>query len=298
MEETLDLQSTLSSKVYTSTVVIMPPRSYWPRLQEIRVPNVRELRCGPHITLVYPFLPENLLEEAANLLTPALAQMEAFTITLDTLGKFRNGSSFNLHLRPTVDPPRALHDLQKAIENVFPHCNYVGIKTQGFIPHMSLSSFGGKTAKDLTSQFLQKYELIFKDDPISFQVTEIYICARAGRDPFEVKHAVSLNSAHINPGERPYFGPKTPQISNILFIGNLPRTPDITPESLKLLFPLYTEIVIIKQPDSSSRGCAWIHFETTEQAHNSYKTATKRVLKIGLNEQEIVVKLASLMSYP
>jgi len=228
-----------------------------------------------------------------------IAKIDPFTVTLDTLGKFKNGSCYNLHFRPTADPPRALHDLQKAIERIFPHCNDVDIiSDDGFTPHMSLASFEGKDSKELKNQFMEKYGPLFNDDPINFQVTEIYICARSGNDPFEVKHVLSLKSARINPEERPYFGPKSPQISNILFIGNLPRIPEVTPESLKPLFPLSTEIVIIKQPDSSSRGCAWLHFETTEQAHNSYNTATKRALKIGPKAQEITVNLASRMCYP
>jgi len=286
-------------KVTTSTIIIMPPRSLWPKIQQIRVANIHELRAGPHISLTYPFIHEKLLPDAAVLLIPVIAKIKPFTITLQDFGMFENGNDVNLHLKPEATPAGALHNLEKAIEKVFPHCNDVDIiSNDGFTPHMSVSGFKGSNAKEMADQCIEKYSTIFKDEPVQFQVTEIYICARVGNDPFEIRHVIFLDSARIDITERPYFGPKSPQISDILFIGNLPRTEDITDDSLKLLFPSCREITLWKQPDGTSRGCAWVHFETSEQAHDAYSIVSRRTLKLGSKGQQPTITLASRMCYP
>ncbi|GAH05617.1 unnamed protein product, partial [marine sediment metagenome] len=48
------------SKVYSSAVVIIPPREKWASIQEIRKIYDRNLtRWMPHITLLYPFRSRN-----------------------------------------------------------------------------------------------------------------------------------------------------------------------------------------------------------------------------------------------
>ncbi len=48
------------SKVYTSAVVIIPPKEKWKPIQEIRQLYDRNInRWMPHITLLYPFRPKN-----------------------------------------------------------------------------------------------------------------------------------------------------------------------------------------------------------------------------------------------
>lgn len=285
-------------KVTTSTILIMPPRKFWPRIQELRTPNSFELRTGPHITLVYPFIHEKLLGDAATLLAPVVAKIKPFRVRLDSFGIFDNDGDINIHFKPIVRD-RNLHTLQKAIEKVFPHCNDVDIITdEGFTPHMSIGGFKGDDAKERADAIIAKYTPLFQEEPIEFIVTEIYICARVGNDPFEVRYVLSLDSARIDAEERPYFGPKSPHIPNILFVGNLPRSPDFTSESLKPLFPTCTDITIWKQPDDTSRGCAWIIFPDGESAHNAYATASRRNLKIGQKGQEPTIILASRMAYP
>ncbi len=44
------------SKVYTSAVVIIPPKNIWPPIQEIRKEYDRQInRWMPHVNLLYPF---------------------------------------------------------------------------------------------------------------------------------------------------------------------------------------------------------------------------------------------------
>ncbi len=48
------------SKVYTSAVVIIPPKESWSSIQEIRKQYDRPInRWMPHMTLLYPFRPES-----------------------------------------------------------------------------------------------------------------------------------------------------------------------------------------------------------------------------------------------
>jgi len=298
MERDFDITGPIK-KITTSTIIIMPPRVLWNTIQEIRTKNDFELRTGPHITVVYPFIHEKLFGDAVQLLSPVLGQIKPFTVTLEEFGIFDNDTTATLYLKPVTAPAGALHQLQKAIAKVFPHCTDVDlIADTGFTPHMSIGGYNGNNAAILAKACADQHAMTFKNNPIQFLVTEVYVCARTGSDPFEVKFVISLDSAKIDIHSRPYFGPKSPQIPNILYVGNLPRTDDITELFLKGIFPTASNVKLTTQPDGvTSRGCAWVEFNSPQEAHHMLGVMTRKPYKIGNNVQ-IVVKLASLMSYP
>ena len=63
------------SKVYTSTVALVPPEEAWLPIQQARE-SLRDkglYRWPPHINLLYPFVPEEHFAQAADALAPAAA---------------------------------------------------------------------------------------------------------------------------------------------------------------------------------------------------------------------------------
>lgn len=66
-------------------------------------------------------MPEDY-DEAAKLLTEALQDVPAFSVTLDKFSQFVFKSSAMLFSDPTIEPADGLHNLLGAITQVFPQC--------------------------------------------------------------------------------------------------------------------------------------------------------------------------------
>ena len=67
------------SKVYTSTVALVPPEEAWLAIQQARE-SLRDkglYRWPPHINLLYPFVPEEHFAQAADALAPAAERCES-----------------------------------------------------------------------------------------------------------------------------------------------------------------------------------------------------------------------------
>ena len=91
-------------------------------MQKIRMAYLPNQRCGPHFSFVDPFVTVDHYTEAAQLLTEALKDVEAFTVTFENFSQFVFKSSAMFFAEPTIEPAGALHELLDAITKVFPHC--------------------------------------------------------------------------------------------------------------------------------------------------------------------------------
>lgn len=183
----------MSSKVYTSALVIIPPKHLWPQIQQIREKHDRHNnRWMPHITLVYPFFGAELFDTAAEELTESLHDSPPFDITLWEMGSFRHSAkSYSLWLYPSADRSSlghpSLQNLYSKIHSVFPQFQEQ-ITTDGFIPHLTLAQLPSKEALvQKRGEFLSGWE------PIEFRVQEIYFVSRlSDRTPFQVRKVIPL----------------------------------------------------------------------------------------------------------
>ena len=114
------------SKVYTSTVALVPPEQAWLPIQQARE-SLRDkglYRWPPHINLLYPFVPEEHFAQAADALAPAAAATPPFELTLDTFGVFGGRHRGVLYVCPGArEQLAALRDLQAALQAAIPHCD-------------------------------------------------------------------------------------------------------------------------------------------------------------------------------
>jgi len=281
------------AKAVRSTVVIMPPRNLWPSIQALRTRLVEELRSGPHITLAFPFVPENQFPEVASKLRARLSKLQPFSITLQKFDMFSKKKTAILFLDPQVTPSNSLNELQAEIVAEYPLCNDVNKKENGFHPHLSIGNFVGLYARERALDYANNHAKTFADNPITFQVNEIYVLSRNLEDPFEVKEVVKIgDNADI-----PHFGPKSSEMSNVLFVGNIPREVSFTSDSLKTIFPTCTGTEIITQPYGTSRGVAWVTFETKEEAKKICGEKLPQI-SVGNPPQQIVILFACQMAYP
>jgi len=133
-------------------------------------------------------LPYEKLDDAAALLTQALANFPPFQLKFSGFSSFPHGTVW---LSPTATPSSAVVDLQALLERTFPLCDDLGKHSEsGFTPHLTVGQ-AGKGPKNI-----QKLTTTFEKDwsPIEFTVSEIYIIQREAETPFRVAHAIPLGS--------------------------------------------------------------------------------------------------------
>lgn len=199
-------------KAHTSAVVIIPPESCWPQIQDIRSKHDRAYRRWmPHINLLYPFIMDDpngeAFSAASDILMQVLAEMAPFWIRFDvnSFRFFKHGKNCTLWLKPQSDTTLQsdgtegsledysnMHDevlsLQRRLQETFPNCSDLStISDQGFTPHLSLGQFRPHSVESFVSQLRSNWT------EIVFQVTDIALISRSGRDdPFVVRKTVPL----------------------------------------------------------------------------------------------------------
>ena len=166
-----------------SVLLIVPPRP----IQSFAYP-IREIhdaesfnRVPAHITLLYPFVPPDKVEESEKLLTKICKKIPPFKLTLDRYGQFENA----LFLEPS-EPERIL-DLFTQISKAFPdYPPYEGERGEGFHPHLTLARF------DKPAQ--AKKVKLPPEPKFTFEVKQVHIYLGASDDdtPFIPRAVIPL----------------------------------------------------------------------------------------------------------
>jgi len=217
-----------------SAINIILPRDLWPVMQSIRTKFIKDARCGPHISLVEPFVAPSFNPEAAELLKTALQEVHPFAVKLEKFNAISQTSADTIGIFPKSDNLEIL--LTKILE-VFPQCNdlctrgaprLVGrrrIKGTHFLPYLSLK----RCDHSETYALMEELESTWK--PIEFLLKEVYILYRTGGDPFEVVEVIPLGPPECH--TPPHFGPGSPgtpgtpeedqSIGRSVVVGGLPK---------------------------------------------------------------------------
>jgi 2'-5' RNA ligase len=161
------------SKVYSSAVVIIPPKEKWASIQEIRkIYDCNIDRWMPHITMLYPFRPRNQFEEVVESFSEICKQFKAFEVFFKSFSYFSQGhQKYTLWLDP--EPNISLIKLQAEILKIVPDCDDVNRYKIGFKPHLSVGQIKGKN----------KLQKILRDlqtdwEEIKFILNNIYFITR------------------------------------------------------------------------------------------------------------------------
>ena len=183
--------------VHQAAVVLIPPEELWPAIEALRSKHDRNYeRWMPHVTLLYPFVPEEHFAEAEALITQALSGLAPFQVTLSGFESFEHRGSVTAWLRPEDSPHGALQVLQAALESALPQCNEQGRKSsRGFTPHLSVGQL-----PHLSPAAVQRTLTTWEQDwkPLTFEAREVCLISRRGDVPFEVRRRVALGG-----GKRP-----------------------------------------------------------------------------------------------
>eukprot|EP01120_Amphizonella_sp_Union-15-10_P011442 TRINITY_DN4855_c0_g1_i1.p1 TRINITY_DN4855_c0_g1~~TRINITY_DN4855_c0_g1_i1.p1 ORF type:complete len:406 (-),score=54.14 TRINITY_DN4855_c0_g1_i1:94-1311(-) len=182
-------------KVHTSALVVIPPESLWPKIQQIRKKHDKAyFRWMPHINLLYPFVPQTAFSEAATKIKNSLASSGPFELTFNTFDFFEHGPrSSTVYLKPETQPPDALISLEKSLVEIFPHCDdLITRSSDGFKPHLTVGQFPGSSlSKNKIEQFMKPSGEISWNS-ITFTVDSIHLISRSGIKPFSIIETVPL----------------------------------------------------------------------------------------------------------
>jgi poly(A) polymerase len=183
-----------AAPVHESAVVLIPPEAQWGPIQALRAQHDRNYqRWMPHVTLLYPFIPEEHFPDAEALLEEALRPLAPFQVTLAGFHFFEHRASVTAWLQPGDQPRGALTSLQAALEAALPPCDEQGRTSErGFTPHLSVGQLPRAAPADLR-QTLSTWEQDWQ--PLSFEVREVCLISRRGNGPFVVRRRVALGGA-------------------------------------------------------------------------------------------------------
>ena len=184
------------NKTYRTAVVVVPPAVVWEPIQQIRQQYDRHYRRWmPHITLLYPFLPQNVWPNVLDDLYQACRRIQPFEAELSRLALFSHRSSCTLWLAPS--PAKALIDLQTALWQAVPDCDDTRRHKDGFTPHLSVGqaphvSAGQQTGKKPAASLVDELQAGWA--PVRFPVREVHLIWR--NDPpddiFRIGETLSL----------------------------------------------------------------------------------------------------------
>ncbi|MCP3143552.1 poly(A) polymerase [Pyxidicoccus xibeiensis] len=177
--------------VHHTAVVLIPPDEVWEPIQALRRKHdAKFTRWMPHVTLLYPFLPEESFDEVEALLTEALRDVKPFQVTLSGFHHFEHRANVTAWLRPEDKPYGALQALHAKLEQALPECDDQGHKSaRGFTPHLSVGQLPRASATDL-ARTLSAWEKHWR--PLTFEAREVCIIRRKGDTPFEVVRRIPL----------------------------------------------------------------------------------------------------------
>ncbi|ESO89026.1 hypothetical protein LOTGIDRAFT_106220 [Lottia gigantea] len=184
----------MANKSNKSAVVIIPPKSVWEQIQNIRSKFDKAYdRWMPHINLIYPFAPDSEFSNLLPRLKDQLQNVAPFTVvfTKDSIGYFEHGQRCGLWLKPLIHSQQYSRPTDSNhLQQLFPNFNDLNvINEKGFQPHLTLGQFKHNEIQRVVNDLKQNWK------PVNFKVDEIFLISRKGfSDPFEIRDSVALGN--------------------------------------------------------------------------------------------------------
>lgn len=177
-----------------SAIAIIPPEELWAPIQAIRARYDRRFhRWMPHITLIFPFVPPERIDEKLPAIKDALARLSPFDVELREFRYFEHPTgTATIWLAP--EPAEKLRELHAALLSVLPQFDDQ-LKPSGvFVPHLSVGQAPTwADARRLAEQFQCSWQ------PLQFVVDHVCILTRGPDTPFRVRNRVFFGDRRSEP---------------------------------------------------------------------------------------------------
>ncbi len=178
-----------SRKSVLTAIVLVPPGKLWGPIQAIRSRYDRRYhRWMPHITLIFPFVPELEIPRLLPGLTAALADVVPFRIRLERFRYFRHPSgTATVWLAPV--PAEPVGEVQWRLQQVVPWCDDQRRHPEGFTPHLSVGqAMSWEEAERLVAQLQRSWS------SLEFHVDHVSIVVRGPTTPFREAHRLPFGA--------------------------------------------------------------------------------------------------------
>ncbi len=130
----------MPDKTHTTAVVLIPPETIQPPIQAIRRVHDRNFeRWMPHITLLYPFAPQQDFQDIIPALAKSAEETKPFSLALASFNAFKHRKSCTLFLAP--EPKNDIVQLYKTLTKYLPDYDDTARFPGGFNPHLSVGQF-------------------------------------------------------------------------------------------------------------------------------------------------------------
>ncbi|MFH2009983.1 MAG: 2'-5' RNA ligase family protein [bacterium] len=170
-----------------SALAIVPPESLWEPINAIRRKHDKQLvRWMPHLSLLFPFVHPDFVDDELPVLAEVAATVRPFSITFGELRHFEHPTGTStLWLAPAPRAP--LDALYRALVERYPDLDTAARFETGFTPHLSVGQTGSHLSGHRISQELQKVW-----QPLELTVDALSVLTRPLSGPFEVHCRVEL----------------------------------------------------------------------------------------------------------
>ncbi len=169
-------------KSHKSAIVIIPPKLLWPPIQRIRHLYDRKIdRWMPHVTLVYPFVPEGEFAETLPAVSAACRRIVPFQVRLATFRWFvHRGGSATMWLEP--EPSGLVQAIEAELRRELPGYDDQSRRFGRYTPHLSVGQVPAKDVQTVVGALQAEWT------PIEFLLDRLAVISRSDRSPFAVRH--------------------------------------------------------------------------------------------------------------
>ena len=162
----------MSNKTHTTAVVLIPPSDIQPPIQVIRKIHDRNyVRWMPHITLLYPFAPQQEFQDIIPTLSEVAQQTTPFSVSLASFDAFKHRKSCTLFLVP--EPKDNIVELHRTLTQQLPDYDDTARFPGGFNPHLSVGQFAHGSLREAQQKLQNEWK------PIQFEVESISLIYRS-----------------------------------------------------------------------------------------------------------------------
>ena len=162
----------MPNKTHTTAVVLIPSEEIQPPIQDIRRIHDRNFeRWMPHITLLYPFVPQQNFQDVIPALAEAAQQSTNFSVTLTSFNAFKHRKLCTLFLVP--EPKNNIVDLHSTLIQHLPDYDDTARFPGGFNPHLSVGQFQHQSLNEAQQRLQTEWK------PIQYEVESLSLIYRS-----------------------------------------------------------------------------------------------------------------------
>ena len=193
----------LALNSFSTALVLLPPPMIQSRVNAVRTANDKSYpRWTSHITLTFPFVQPDYLDTAITSIQQAVskAQLNPFSLQLDTTGQFRGRGYDTVYLSPSSVGCDELNRLWAVLAET------LGYSGRAFVPHMTL---GQAYRKEDAALLHAKGQRLVQREPLRWTVNSIICLCKDDSAEGRMRIFKEISLSSLSPVARSLIAPET-----------------------------------------------------------------------------------------